>query len=118
MIRHFGVEQLQQFIREDCKVTSELNQKISENPHFEIVFPPRFALITFRLRGSDELNKKFLDRLNSSGKLLMSQTLLKNQFVIRWSVSATLVNGTKQAVEESWEFVKLEAVKILQEQKS
>lgn len=36
---------------------------------FELVAPPRFGLLCFRLRGaSDALNEELLERLNASGK--------------------------------------------------
>lgn len=115
MIRHYGVNQLQNFIRADIKAALELNRKISEDPKFEIIYQPRFALLTFRLRGSNELNKKFVDRLNSSGKLLLTPTQIKNQFIIRWVVSGIIMNGTQKFIDEGWEYAKSEASKILQE---
>ncbi|MBA7559958.1 hypothetical protein ES708_01576 [subsurface metagenome] len=58
----------------------------------------------------NNLNKKLLNRLNKSGKLYLTHTKIKANFVIRIVVSQTYV--TAKHVENTWERIKKTAQDI------
>ncbi|MBU4253589.1 MAG: aspartate aminotransferase family protein, partial [Acidobacteria bacterium] len=66
-------------------------------------------LVCFRLNDGrpeeelDELNQTLLERLNASGKLLMTQTRLRGQYVLRLSIGARLTET--RHVEEAWQLI-------------
>ncbi|CAD7068539.1 unnamed protein product [Tilletia caries] len=68
-----------------CAKLFEIAMRDDENP-FEFVAPPRWSLVVFRLNPSrikgqslvlDDLNRRFMDRLNArSAELMLTQTVL------------------------------------------
>ncbi|KAE8261458.1 hypothetical protein A4X03_0g3236, partial [Tilletia caries] len=87
VLRSFGVKGLQDHLRHSiaCAKLFENAMRDDENP-FEFVAPPRWALVVFRLNPScikgqsselDDLNRRFMDRLNArSAELMLTQTVL------------------------------------------
>ena len=71
--------------------TSELRQMSEEiNDELEIVAEPQLSMLAFRLvrpgLGEDELNRlngQLLERINSTGRVMLSATRLHNRYVIR-----------------------------------
>ena len=59
----------------------------------------------------NNLNEKLLNRLNKSGKLYLTHTKIKGNFVIRMVVSQTYV--TKKHVKNAWEKIKKMAQDII-----
>ncbi len=83
VLRHFGVEGLQGYIREHMRLTSVFVELLRGDPRFEIVMPHRLNLVCFRLRAPgadagriDRLNKELLAKLNASGKLYLTHTVI------------------------------------------
>ncbi|CAD6886161.1 unnamed protein product [Tilletia caries] len=87
VLRSFGVKGLQDHLRHSiaCAKLFEIAMRDDENP-FEFVAPPRWSLVVFRLNPSrikgqslvlDDLNRRFMDRLNArSAELMLTQTVL------------------------------------------
>jgi glutamate/tyrosine decarboxylase-like PLP-dependent enzyme len=59
----------------------------------------------------NELNKEFLERLNRSGKLLLTQTSLRGKYVLRLSIAARLTE--EKHVREAWEMIRSAAGELL-----
>ena len=95
IIRYFGVEGLQQRIREHIRLAKEFSEWIDEHPNFERMAPAPFSVVCFRAHPKsinhedelNELNQKLIDNINSSGKLFLSHTKLNGKFVIRIAIS-------------------------------
>ena len=64
-------------------------------------FNPKNAIKSQEL---NNLNEELLNRLNKSGKLYLTHTKIKGNFVIRMVVSQTYV--TEKHVENAWERIK------------
>ncbi|VDL70688.1 unnamed protein product [Nippostrongylus brasiliensis] len=72
VIRSYGVEGLQKYMREHVRLAKKMEALLSADPMFELVGDVIMGLVCFRMRGSDERNKQLLTTLNSSGKIHMN----------------------------------------------
>ena len=106
VIRHYGVEGLQHHIREHVRLAQQFAAWVAAEPAFELAAPAPLNLVCFRLReGGDEANRALLERLNASGKMYLTHTVLDGKYTLRLSVGGTLteerhVVGAWQTVQE------------------
>jgi aromatic-L-amino-acid decarboxylase len=49
----------------------------------EIVAEPQLSVVAFRLRGSDDLNRDLLARINARGRVMLTPTVVAGRFVLR-----------------------------------
>lgn len=103
VIRSFGVEGLRQRVREHMALAREFATWVDADARFERVAPVAVNLVCFRHRAGDEANQQILDRLNRSGKMLLSHTRLNNQLVLRLSIGQT--NTHRCHVEQAWKLI-------------
>jgi len=109
IIRYFGVEGLQNRIREHIRLAKLFAKWIEEQKDFELMAPANLGVVCFRACPSkiihetqlNNLNKNLLDKINKTGKLFLSHTMLNNKFIIRISISGlrTLENHVELAKE-------------------
>ncbi len=112
VLRSYGINGLQEKIREHISHGQWLKDQILETPCFELMAPVPLNLVCFRIRPEgidsekklENINSELLQKLNKSGKILLTQTRLKNKFVIRF-VSGNL-NTTFDSVKEGWDLIK------------
>lgn len=112
LIRYFGVEGLQNIIREHLRLGEMFADFIDRHPNFERLAPTPLSTICFRVIPStkmetnqiNELNKKLMDEINKSGKLFLSHTKLHDKFAIRLSISG--IRTTEKNVLQAWELIK------------
>nr|XP_043613430.1 tryptophan decarboxylase TDC2-like [Erigeron canadensis] len=112
ILRSYGVENLQNHIRTDIQMAVTFEKLIQSDSRFEIIVPRRFALVCFRLKQfngfdcnyTEILNKKLLERVNSTGRVYMTHTVVGGTFMLRFAVGATL---TKEChVIAAWEIIR------------
>lgn len=101
VIRHYGVEGLRYHIRRHIELAQQFAQWVSESSQFQIATPAPLNLICFRHIGGDEINQKLLDRLNSSGDLYLTHTILGDQYTLRFCVGQTHTQA--EHVERAWQ---------------
>ncbi len=95
IIRYFGVEGLQNRIREHIRLAKLFAKWIEEHRDFVLLAPANLGVVCFRACPSkireenqlNNLNKDLLGKINKTGKLFLSHTMLDNKFVIRISIS-------------------------------
>jgi len=93
VLRSYGVAGLQEYISRTIAQGEDFAAMLRTRPDlFEIVTGPSFALTVFRLvGGSDEeknrLTKELYDRVNASGKMWTTSTMLEGRFCIRMVTS-------------------------------
>ncbi|XP_071736690.1 tryptophan decarboxylase TDC2-like [Rutidosis leptorrhynchoides] len=112
ILRSYGVENLQNHIRTDIKMAVTFEQFVRLDPRFEIVVPRQFSLVCFRLKqfngfelGYIELlNKKLLDRVNSTGRVYMTHTVVGEIYMLRFVVGATLTEECH--VVAAWKLIR------------
>lgn len=108
VIRAYGVEQLRAFIRDHVRWARGLAERIAATPDFELVTPPILSLLSFRYRPDgaedlDSLNARLIQRINDDGRIYLTQTRFRDQFVIRFVVGQTYT--TESDVTFAWEVI-------------
>ena len=94
------------YIRNDMHITQKLKKWISKDDRFEIIAPTPLTLICFRLKGSNDENKKLLYNINKSGSMYLSHTKLDNKYTLRFSIgtSTSSLNHVKNSWKKIQEF--------------
>jgi len=109
VIRYYGVEGVRKVLREHIRLAQMFREWVEEHEKFELMAPVPLSLVCFRLNdGRDDeglnlLNKTFLERLNASGKILLTHTLLKGKYVLRMSIGSRTTQ--ERHVREAWELM-------------
>jgi aromatic-L-amino-acid decarboxylase len=114
VIRSYGVEGLQDKIRQHIKFAAYLKDEILKEPDFEILAPVTINVVCFRYRPSvnDEIelntiNEKLNHLLNDSGKIYLSHTVLNGKYTLRMVTGQT--NVTLDHVKKAWDLIKCTA---------
>ncbi|XP_045623400.1 aromatic-L-amino-acid decarboxylase [Procambarus clarkii] len=103
VIRSFGVQGLQNYIREHCRLAKRFESHVRKEPKFEVASPVHLGLVCFRLRGSNQLNQKLLSSINASGKLHMVPASLNDKYVIRFCVCRQ--TATDEDIDHAWNVI-------------
>jgi len=117
VIRSYGVEGLQAFVREHCRLAQLFKGWVEETPNFELMAPVHFGLVSFRLNdGRDEealarLNKTLMDRLNATGKLYLTHTALRDRFTLRMVIGQRATE--ERHVRAAWDMIKSISAELL-----
>lgn len=111
VLRTYGLEGLQQRLRDHIAYGQWIKEQVEKTPGLELMASVPLNLVCFRVhpKGMDDekeldaLNAKVIERLNASGKILLTQTKLDNRFVIRFVAGQT--HATLETVQKGWELV-------------
>jgi aromatic-L-amino-acid decarboxylase len=116
VINYYGVEELQNRIRNHIRLATEFAGWIDRNRFFEVLAPVLFSTVCFRFNPSpegayspeelDSLNEKLLDALNNSGKVFLSHTRVGGCYSLRCAIGNIRtthkhLNLLKNLLEES-----------------
>ena len=80
-----------------------VNEGVTESADFELAAPAPLNLVCFHHRGSDEINRQILERLNRSGDIYLTHTLLNGKFTLRLCVGQTQTAASH--VERAWNLI-------------
>lgn len=100
VIRHYGIEGLQQHVREHVRLGQLFAGWVRSDPRFELAAPAPLNLICFRLRSGDADTQKLMDQLNQSGDLYLTHTRLDNKLTLRICIGQTQTQA--RHVERAW----------------
>jgi aromatic-L-amino-acid decarboxylase len=106
VLRYYGLEGLQKMIREHIRLADLFRGWVEESPVFQLMAPVPLSLVCFRLNDGrpeaelDGLNRGFLDRLNATGRLLLTHTTLGGKYVLRLSIGSRTTE--ERHVREAW----------------
>src|SRR4051812_11862948 len=100
VIRHYGIEGLRHHIREHVKLAQEFKGWLAKAKDFELMAPAPLNLVCFAHRNGDEFNRRLLDKLNDSGKMYVSHTLLNGRYTLRLCVGQTKTQ--RRHVKNAW----------------
>ncbi|MEL7589208.1 MAG: pyridoxal-dependent decarboxylase [Prolixibacteraceae bacterium] len=103
VIRHYGVEGLRYHIGEHLRLAREFAGWVNESNCFELLSQPLFNLVCFRHQNGNAFNKRLMDRLNQSGKIYLTHTLLNDTFWLRMSIGQTYTR--EKHVKKAWELI-------------
>lgn len=92
VLRTYGVTGLQEYIRCGIKFGESFADMLRSRPDlFQILTGPSFALVVFRMVGKgqdreekNKLTKALCEKINTSGKMWVTPTLLDGRFAIRF----------------------------------
>ncbi|XP_078441818.1 pyridoxal phosphate (PLP)-dependent transferases superfamily protein [Wolffia australiana] len=118
VLRLYGVETLQNHIRNHVGLAHRFLQHVNSDPRFEVVARQMFSLVCFRLRppplsqdNGDKLNSDLLHAVNGTGKAFVSHTVLSGRFVLRLAIGATLTED--RHVDNTWRLIRDQAGLLL-----
>jgi aromatic-L-amino-acid decarboxylase len=110
VIRSNGTEKLCEKVRYHVQIAQTLSGLISKEPDFEILAPVIICVVCFRYLPvgytSDQvnaINEKLNHRLNDSGKLYLTHTVLNGKYTLRMVTAQT--NVTLEHVEKAWDLI-------------
>jgi aromatic-L-amino-acid decarboxylase len=101
VLRSFGVEGLQERIRQHVALAQEFAGWVDESREFELAAPAPLSLVCFRHRGGEPINQQILDRLNASGQLYLTHTRLDGKLTLRMAIGQT--HTERRHVEHAWQ---------------
>ncbi|HEY9848992.1 MAG TPA: pyridoxal-dependent decarboxylase [Leptolyngbyaceae cyanobacterium] len=103
VIRHYGIEGLQHYIRKHITLAQEFAQWVEAHPSFELVVNPPLNLVCFRHKGGDRVNQAIVNSLNASGKIYLISTKLDDKVTIRMSIGQSKTERAN--VELAWKLI-------------
>ena len=92
VIRAFGARGIADRIRHHCTLASEFAGWVRAEPGWTVEAPHPFSVVCFRhdapgsLEESNAHNARILDRVNASGEVFLSHTVLRGRYVIRVAI--------------------------------
>lgn len=104
VIRYYGQEGLRAYIREHIRIAAELAQWVEQDAAFELAAPVNLNLVCFRHMGGDDVNRDLLDKLNASGKIYLTHTVLDGKITLRLSIGGTYTQFSH--VQSAWALIK------------
>ncbi len=118
VLRSYGLEGLQNMIREHIQGAQALKQWIVDDQRFELLAPVDFSLVCFRLNPKrmsekqlNSLNKRLLERVNQTGKTMLTHTTLKGKYTIRFCIGSRTTR--EEHIKHTWNLIVQEAQKLL-----
>ena len=116
VIRSYGVRGLQDMVRNHISMARWFAGKVIESGNFELLAPVSASLVCFRWNDGktpetelDKINRQLLARINESGEVYLTHTLLSDRYTLRISVGQRTT--TRADVEKAWKIIKAAAVR-------
>ena len=107
VIRHYGIAGLRFHVRRHVELAQRFRSWVEADERFEIAAPAPLNLVCFRHRGGDEVSRELLERLNRSGDLYLTHTVLDGRYTLRLCVGQTRTE--EQHVTKAWRRIQEEA---------
>ena len=107
VIRHYGIAGLRFHVRRHVELAQRFCSWVEADERFEIAAPAPLNLVCFRHRGGDEVSRELLERLNRSGDLYLTHTVLDGRYTLRLCVGQTRTE--EQHVTKAWRRIQEEA---------
>ncbi|KAK1258180.1 Tyrosine/DOPA decarboxylase 2 [Acorus gramineus] len=118
VLRSHGVTNLRNYLRTHVKLAKRFESMVVADGRFEVVVPRTFAMVCFRLKvvgggvkkikGSEEwaneINRRLLEGINSTGRIYMTHAVVGGVYLIRFAVGATLTE--ERHVDAAWDVIK------------
>jgi len=110
VIRYYGVDGLQNYIRNHIELTNKFFSFVEKDERFEIIAPVILNLVCFRAKGGNQLNKELLKYINNTGEIYMTHTKLNDLYTLRFCVGQT--HTTLKHIKTAWTVIKNSLKKI------
>lgn len=86
IMRAFGRRKVSEIIRTHIRWARELSEEIARDSRFELSAPVTMSLVCFRHKGGDEVNRRIVERVNSSGIAFLGGHQLNGAFALRLAI--------------------------------
>jgi aromatic-L-amino-acid/L-tryptophan decarboxylase len=117
VIRNFGVEGLQEKIREHLRLAGKLEEWIKADKNFELLAPVTLNTVCFRFcpgntkeESLNGLNEALNHALNDSGKIYLTHTIINGKYALRMVTAQT--NVTETHVTNGWDLIRKTALSL------
>jgi aromatic-L-amino-acid decarboxylase len=110
VLRCYGRDGLQQHVRDGVRMAADFESWISDDPDWEVVSPRHFGLVCFRHHGDDAFNRALLERVNESGELFISHTVINGSYALRLAAGGLLT--TADDMRYTWGVMRREAAAL------
>jgi aromatic-L-amino-acid decarboxylase len=107
VLRCYGRSGLQARIREAIRLAEMFEGWVRDEPGWELSAPRPFSVVCFRREGSAEENKALLERVNASGEIFISHTVLNGQYVLRLAIGHE--STTETDIQRAWDVLRSNA---------
>ena len=120
VIRTYGIDGIKKYISNHISLAKHLNNKIIKEDNFEITSKQNINMLNFRLnplnksmnnKELNNLNKKFIKKLNETGKIYISHTMIRDVYSIRMPIGNSYI--TKKNINNSWRLIKMVSQDII-----
>jgi aromatic-L-amino-acid decarboxylase len=78
-----GAAEFRRQLDEKLDLTAWATEELRKIDGLEIVAEPQLSVVAFRLRGSDDLNRELLQKINAVKRVMLTPTVVAGRFVIR-----------------------------------
>ncbi|OQY82579.1 MAG: aspartate aminotransferase family protein [Chloroflexi bacterium UTCFX4] len=103
VLRYYGIEGLRYHVRQHIALAQNFAAQIRQAEKFELVAPAPLNLVCFRHVNGDAFNRQLLERLNASGRVYLTHTILNGQYALRLCVGQT--STQERHVAEAWRLI-------------
>ncbi|MBN1117649.1 MAG: hypothetical protein JXA77_10620 [Bacteroidales bacterium] len=115
VIRTFGVDGIKEKIGKHIELGKRFEKYISDSPDFEIITPRNLNIICFRYKSTgskdkNAVNEKLLESINNSGKIFLSHTMIRGNFVLRFVCGQT--NVEEKHIDNAWNIIRQHAQEL------
>jgi aromatic-L-amino-acid decarboxylase len=112
ILRYFGAAGVRDRLRYHIDLAQQLAGWIDADPDFERLAPAPFSVVCFRAKPASRewtegeltgLNEAILKRVNDTGEIFMSHTVLGGRYTLRVAIGN--LQTTERHVRRAWELV-------------
>lgn len=113
VIRAFGADGIATRIRHHCALAAEFAGWVRDEPGWTVEAPHPFSVVCFRhaANGTEvdvaAHNARILDRVNASGEIFLSHTVLKGRYVLRVAIGN--LRTRREHLERAWALLRTAA---------
>lgn len=106
VLRHYGAEGIRDYIRYQIGLAQRFAQAVLDHPDFEICAPHPLGLVCFRHRKGEARNREILSRVNASGEVFLTHTVVGGEYMLRLALGSSQVSD--RHVDRAWELISQE----------
>jgi aromatic-L-amino-acid decarboxylase len=113
ILRYFGAEGVRARLRYHIELAQEFARWVDAHADFERLAPAPFSVVCFRAKPAGRawteaelttLNEAILARVNASGEIFISHTVLRGRFTLRVAIGN--LQTTDRHVRRAWELIR------------
>ena len=103
-LKLYGLDAFRAALDEKLDLTRLLLEGIRDVPGIEVPWDPELSIVAFRHTGGDEASRRMLERINASGRVFLSSTMLRGAFTIRAAILSFRTH--RDRIEEAIEIIR------------